>query len=545
MQRLLTWPRLTTAFAMLGGLLLLIVLRLHTYDEPVERDIAIHAIIGNEWLNGRALYSDLWNHKPPASFLIHAGFNALFGFSPDYVQVMNLFFNSLSLLGIVGLSRAMGASWLTAASAAPLWALLSFDLALQANQPNSEALANPMLVGGMLIWYLLAEQRLHPAWTIVAGLLFFVASFLKQHYALLPIALALAFILHAALFTRAQLARQCRLALQIGAVGVIGWGLACLVFWLQGSLRDFVEAAFFYNKGYGGDWLLNLKRSYWKGILPPPTTIGLYVYAAATVLGLLCMLAQRQWKTFLVLAAWVAATFLMVALPGQFFPHYYQLWMPVLLVGSALLLSSIQSMKLITESQALAVGVFGLLLAFSSIRASQDLMLRPPEWTARKYPRENFVEARAVGEALQRLLPAGAVVFYWGADPEVLFYGRFRSAGGKLYTAWFSGNDHSPKLLADTVARFHHQDFTVAVINQDPGQVGAASVTARLHRDFVAVPECFPNNTVWVRQDSPLLARLKRRLAEHSYHELNRLGIAVPPCQAGPEVTLEGGDPLE
>src|SRR6476469_1125587 len=42
--------------------------RLHTYDEPLDRDVATYAVIGGEMLHGRALYSDLWDNKPPALY---------------------------------------------------------------------------------------------------------------------------------------------------------------------------------------------------------------------------------------------------------------------------------------------------------------------------------------------------------------------------------------------------------------------------------------------------------------------------------------------
>ena len=59
--------RLLIPLVILLGLSAVIFLqRLHTYHEPLERDLTLYAVIGHEMLGGRALYSDLCENKPPA-----------------------------------------------------------------------------------------------------------------------------------------------------------------------------------------------------------------------------------------------------------------------------------------------------------------------------------------------------------------------------------------------------------------------------------------------------------------------------------------------
>ena len=40
--------------------LLIVVARLYTYHEPLERDITSAAVIAQELLSGRSLYADMW-----------------------------------------------------------------------------------------------------------------------------------------------------------------------------------------------------------------------------------------------------------------------------------------------------------------------------------------------------------------------------------------------------------------------------------------------------------------------------------------------------
>jgi hypothetical protein len=166
--------------------------RLRTMNEPLERDIAIHALIGKEWLAGRALYVDLWNHKPPLSFLIHAFAIQVFGFGDNAVLALNLFFCLWTLAGLFFFTRMLTEHPWAPLLAAGAWALLSFNLPLQANQPNSEAMANAWLVSGLAVWYAVLTGRLSLRWMGLAGLLFFLTTLLKQHYAAIPLLFGLA-----------------------------------------------------------------------------------------------------------------------------------------------------------------------------------------------------------------------------------------------------------------------------------------------------------------------------------------------------------------
>ena len=69
---------------------LLVLLRLHTYDEPLERDITTYAVIGHELLGGKALYTDLWDHKPPAIYVTYAAAELLSGYGRDSISSLTL-----------------------------------------------------------------------------------------------------------------------------------------------------------------------------------------------------------------------------------------------------------------------------------------------------------------------------------------------------------------------------------------------------------------------------------------------------------------------
>src|SRR2546428_13654177 len=68
---------------------LIAVARLHTYHEPLERDITGAAVIGHELLAGRALYADMWDHKPPALHATHAAAILMAGHWPPAPPLLN------------------------------------------------------------------------------------------------------------------------------------------------------------------------------------------------------------------------------------------------------------------------------------------------------------------------------------------------------------------------------------------------------------------------------------------------------------------------
>src|SRR5438270_6683935 len=76
--------------ALVGLCGVIFLLRLHTYDEPLERDLTTYAVIAHEMLNGKNLYSDLWDHKPPAIHVTYAAAELIAGYGRNSIFLMNV-----------------------------------------------------------------------------------------------------------------------------------------------------------------------------------------------------------------------------------------------------------------------------------------------------------------------------------------------------------------------------------------------------------------------------------------------------------------------
>ena len=78
-------------------------MRWSTSRQPVLGDQGTYAVIGHELLNGRHLYADLWDHKPPGIHLTYAAAELITGYGPQQLYLLEM---AALLLVLLGLYRA-------------------------------------------------------------------------------------------------------------------------------------------------------------------------------------------------------------------------------------------------------------------------------------------------------------------------------------------------------------------------------------------------------------------------------------------------------
>jgi hypothetical protein len=138
--------------------------------------------------------------------------------------------------------------------------------------------------------------------------------------------------------------------------------------------------------------------------------------------------ATHGWLPFLgvALGTWVA-----VAAAGHFFPHYYQLWLPLLAIGGGAAISRFAGVP--DRSAAVKAGARRQVVAWAAGLGALALLLghslpqfRQPadRWPALKYPHDGvvFSEIPRVAERVNGLLLPGESFFHWGTDPGLYFY---------------------------------------------------------------------------------------------------------------------------
>lgn len=429
--RLTGAARSACALAILTALAVALVLaRLVTYHEPFDTDITAAAVIAREVLDGRALYADMWDHKPPALALTHMAAIALAGWGPGAIFLLNLAASLATLGGVYAAGAAIGPAsaglW-----AATFWTVLSGDLWLQGNQPNAEAFINACLV-----WAFALLVRAHGASGggrfVAIGALVAWASLYKQ-VALVPALLVVG--VHIAWppagRSRVRAAADAALA---GGVVVLAWGATLAYFTAVGHLAAFWDAVVVYNRHYSagaggplGHLLLAFQPaqlfSTWLRSTPP--------LAVLVALGMLLGLPgahRRQWSLF---AALALATPIAIGLPGAFAPHYYQLWLPPLVVGGGWAthaLARVLRGRPAWLPHAAAGGALVLLIAYQA-----PLYLFPPDdWSLIKYG-PIFVEERQLARELDTLLLPGETFYLWGSEVGLHFWTGRRPVCGACF----------------------------------------------------------------------------------------------------------------
>src|SRR5947209_2378377 len=201
--------------------------RFHTYDEPLEHDITATAVIANEMRAGRPYYSDVWENKPPALYIAHIAGQYLFGYGRGYLYALNVSLAVISLFGVYVAASSLGMGRTAGLWAAVFWTLISGDLDLQANQPNTEAFLNAPLIWAFALF--LSLQRAETArkysylQALAIGGLLALASFYKPQSALYGLFFGIAHIAFAPAHTPTARKRAITEVAIVASVGVVAW----------------------------------------------------------------------------------------------------------------------------------------------------------------------------------------------------------------------------------------------------------------------------------------------------------------------------------
>jgi hypothetical protein len=404
-------------------------MRWHTYDEPFERDLNIYAVIGHELLEGRDLYADLYDQKPPAPYLTYAAAELLVGYGPQQMFALGVGAAIATLVGIywtiLGITRdpTLGL-W-----AAAFWTLLCSDMLLQANQPNTEVFINVAMVWAFGFWATAERPGVDVRRALAVGALFAWASFYK-HVMIVPAGvLALA---HVALPPAGRTRREAVVEVAIAAgVGAAAWLASFAWFAAAGQLDLYYQTMFSYSAEYTeryGGMPANLINSLMPFLLVPEWlrfSLILMIPAAVAMIAGLRRPPQRLWLLWF---AFAFGTQLAVALPGRFAPHYYQLWLPVLVLGAALACWKLKTAAWPRAATALASVIAIVLVAHEAPSFAKSA----EEWSVAKYGGSVFVATRDLALRLGDLLKPDETFYEWGSEPGLYAVSGRRPISGVL-----------------------------------------------------------------------------------------------------------------
>jgi hypothetical protein len=417
---LLSSKRKAQWFAFMVLVVWLVGTRWIVRNEPFDRDISVYAVAGREIVAGRMLYSDIWDHKPPGIHLIFAGATVLVGPGMPAVLLTNALFSILVATGLIYAgSRVAGATG--GVMGGLLWALVGGDLGLQANQPNVELPMNACVAWTLAVslgW----RRRLTSGAAWLTGALAACGLLLKLVIAA-PIGLLAA-------LDAGERWRQAGTPSSLGYVnrwlGGMTLGLMPVVMWcgIRAGVRPVWDALVIYNLNYPeGSPLGNLLGlTKINDHLPVGSLMVIGLLFLLFVAGLFHMDPQGRRRLLVVLAGSAVA----IAAPGRFYPHYYQLFLPPLIVGAAAGLTHFLRNPGVVRLTAVSVLVVLLVAQIQSLR------LPPDEWSRRKFG-ERFIRERQLADSLKARLDPGEFFWQFAHFPGFYLYTDTVPASGVIY----------------------------------------------------------------------------------------------------------------
>ena len=396
------------------------LMRSYTYDEPFERDITTHAVIAHELLNGKTLYEDIWSDRTPLIQWTYALGEVIMGYGLDSIYFLWILSAFITLCGVYACAVQGGGRPVVGLWAAGFWVAVSCAPMVQANQPNAEVFIN-----NCMIWVLaliLSDDGKGDGRTraVVIGILLSLGSFYKTHVVLMAVLLGIAHIANppGGIENRKRSINQ---ACITAGVGVLAWASLLVFMHLTDRFDVFWNAIYSYMRHYGGSISENLFRGMHPIGLMPNFLFGISPLIVLSVLGAGLSFKNHSTRTGTLYACYGFAVVLMVSLPGKFFPHYYQFWLPFLAICSAKTLELIAFREEKNASGIKFMGMAVILLIF--VLQSRYFLIPSKEWARLKYG-ELFVETQQVGRVINDVLKPDETFFNWGLDSGLYFYSQ-------------------------------------------------------------------------------------------------------------------------
>ncbi len=453
------------AFAGVGSLATLMVfLRMHAFDLPMESDECNYAYIGARLLAGDRLYIDVWDHQPFGVFALFAGAISLFGDAPIVFRWLACTFSAGSLVLVYAIARRCTTP-LFGLAAALLFSLASSDPRTGGEGCNREIFMNTLILA---TWYAALKSRDANGGrrVLVSGFLLGLASLLKTVVAVHWITLACWLVFEASrddLIGR-KLREVCRTILLFSAGPFALWLLSVVYFFATGRFSEFVDAVFLFNMSYSGQDDPFLYR--FLTFFSPPRHPFLFESALSLWIGLVVALCWFGYETFiryrrnsaLILALSIAG-FVSICLPGKFWPHYYFLLIPTACIAVPVALyfaAKTVALHLPTYTKqvsiAAAILLAGSIIGLAVTETRHYLMQSPYGITFKRYNSRDFW-ARAQGENMEQATNPDDSIFVYSNDACIYYYANRKAASRYTMATGvyqgYAGIEERRKILLD------------------------------------------------------------------------------------------------
>lgn len=456
---------------------ILIVERLTVPQMPLSPDAGAYAVIGHELLQGKLLYVDIWDHKPPAIFVTFIIAEMLFGYSSETIFILSILINLVVLFGLFYAAKAGPGGVVSGLLAASLWVIVSGFFDLEGREPNTEIFLNACVIWAFALFAQNQRNKFTAKHSFFIGLLFTLGSFYK------PVIIANALFLVTAhiIFSPSGAENRKKAltdALFIGAIGMAGWIAAFGYFAATDRLEVFYRTIVSYNSYYSGNLLTNIfaplqgRSELFLDFMNP--LVGL------SLVGLIVTFIHNRRQSAL-LAAFAASTWIAIAIPGHFYVHYFQLWLPPLIIGASWAIGFFTiSERFWFRYGSYAAGflLFGVLI-INQVGSYQSALAG--NWS--KFLNPPLVAGEDTARKINNLLASDETFFLWGNTPNL-----YLLTGRKPPTAIIFHQHLFESPMVSRLSERVKEDLERERPEMLVAEIGKASVPEWIGRDYELMP---------------------------------------------------------
>ncbi|HEY6071385.1 MAG TPA: glycosyltransferase family 39 protein [Chthoniobacterales bacterium] len=415
-----------TVLIVAGLVLITSAVRIPLLGVPFERDEGEYAYIAWRLGHHELPYRDWVDQKPPAIFWVY---RAALAFPMDPIRAVHFaafLFSAASACALFFVGRRfLNSFW--AFIAAAVFILLSADPWIEGTAANTEIfMLLPLILSQLAFFRAVENPERNKMSILLCGALIGIATAFKQVAAVNWLLVVAAFPIFA------QSEKRWRDSVRFAcwsAVGVFAIAaITAVYFWIRHGFEDLVQNVVTHNLEYIGAMSWSDRFHFCADTLArlSPCELFPWIFAA---LGLVGLIATRKIKWLVLLVVWLIASAIAISSSGYFFPHYFQQWLPPLVLLSIFGAAWLSGLTLWKGSSIPPVVLIVLLAALPLKTFWPFWFSYSPADSVRKiYPGNFFAEMPAFAERIAKITTVDQRVFAFGAEPELLFYARRVSA---------------------------------------------------------------------------------------------------------------------
>jgi 4-amino-4-deoxy-L-arabinose transferase-like glycosyltransferase len=410
--------------------------RVRLLDIPFERDEGEYAYAGQLMLQGVPPYALVYNMKLPGTYAAFALIEAVFGETVKGIHFGFLLVNAGAIVLVFLLGRRLFGP-VAGVVACASYALMSVSPGIYGTSAHAtHFVVLPALAGFLLLLDVGQSGRLGRCF--VSALLFGLAFLMKQQGVFFAI---FAWLLFAGgrLRTRPFVLRKAMADVALFTLGLAApFAVTCAVLWVAGVWDHFWFWTILYAREYVSMTSVSVGLRNFREQFPLVIGPAVLIWCLAAG-GLAVVLYDRELRERRALILSFAVFSFLTVVPGLYFRgHYFVTALPAVAILAGAGVDAVRR-QLVRRGRrgswaavpaALAVVALGWLVLQQEtffFRAS------PVEASRMMYGLEPFPEAIEIARWLETQTGEQDRILVWGAEPEIYFYARRRSATGYIY----------------------------------------------------------------------------------------------------------------